>query len=202
MAIERKKQLDEVAKVLVLAFPKCANLDKSLYLFDFWFFYLQNGVGYRLLWLWNSPGKNTGVGSHSLLQGIFLTQGLNWGLLHCSQILYHLNHQGSPGLKYVQVYCAFTTCQALCWTILTLYLAYSPQNECSKIVVSFLKWQTWDLERWGDLLEVTQLWSSRTFVGAHVWQPRHVATRLRYLFWLWERRKGARKSIAMNPTKM
>ena len=46
---------------------------------------------------WDSPGKNTGVGSHSLLQGIFPTQGLNLGLLYCTQILYHLNHQGSPG---------------------------------------------------------------------------------------------------------
>ena len=34
---------------------------------------------------WNSPGKNTGVGCHGLLQGIFLTQGLNLGLLHCRQ---------------------------------------------------------------------------------------------------------------------
>ena len=33
----------------------------------------------RLLCLWNSPGKNTGVGNHSLLQGIFSTQGLNLG---------------------------------------------------------------------------------------------------------------------------
>ena len=40
-------------------------------------------------------GKNTGVGSHFFLQGIFLTQGLNPGLLHCRQILYHLSHQGS-----------------------------------------------------------------------------------------------------------
>ena len=39
-------------------------------------------------------GKNTGVGCHSLLQGIFLTQGLNLGLLHCRQTLYHLSHQG------------------------------------------------------------------------------------------------------------
>ena len=45
---------------------------------------------------WNSPGQNTGVGSHSLLQGIFPTQGLNPGLSHCSQTLYQLNHQGSP----------------------------------------------------------------------------------------------------------
>jgi len=35
----------------------------------------------RLLCLWNSPGKNTGVGSHSLHQGTFPTQGLNQGLL-------------------------------------------------------------------------------------------------------------------------
>ena len=46
--------------------------------------------------LWNSPGQNTGVGSLSLLQGIFSTQGLNPGLPHCSWILYQLNHKGSP----------------------------------------------------------------------------------------------------------
>ena len=43
---------------------------------------------------WNSPGQNTGVGSHSLLQGIFPTQGSNPGLLHCRWILYQLSHQG------------------------------------------------------------------------------------------------------------
>ena len=54
------------------------------------------------LWLhglyspWNSPGQNTGVGSLSLLQGIFPTQRLNPGLLHCRQILYQLSHKGSP----------------------------------------------------------------------------------------------------------
>ena len=47
----------------------------------------------RLLCPWNSPGKNTRVGCHSLLQEIFLTQGLNLGLLHDRQILYHLSHQ-------------------------------------------------------------------------------------------------------------
>ena len=45
-------------------------------------------------------GKNTGVGCHFLLQGIFLTQGLNPGLPHCRQILYHLSHQGSPFSAY------------------------------------------------------------------------------------------------------
>ena len=45
---------------------------------------------------WNSPGKNTGVGSLSLLQGIFPTQGSNPGLPPCRQILYQLSHKGSP----------------------------------------------------------------------------------------------------------
>ena len=45
----------------------------------------------RLLCPWNSPGKNTGVGCHSLLQGIFPTQGWNPGLPHCRQILYHFS---------------------------------------------------------------------------------------------------------------
>ena len=44
---------------------------------------------------WNSPGQNTGVGSHSLLQGIFPTQGSNPGLPHCRKILYQLSHKGS-----------------------------------------------------------------------------------------------------------
>ena len=41
------------------------------------------------------PGKGTGVGCHCLLQRIFLTRGLNLGLLHCRQTFYHLSHQGS-----------------------------------------------------------------------------------------------------------
>ena len=44
----------------------------------------------------DSPGKNTGVGCHVLLQGTFPTQGLNPGFLHCRQILYHLGNEGSP----------------------------------------------------------------------------------------------------------
>ena len=45
-----------------------------------------------LLCPWDSPGKNTGVGCHSLLQRIFPTQGSNPGLLHCRQILYRLSY--------------------------------------------------------------------------------------------------------------
>ena len=47
---------------------------------------------------WNSPGQNTGVGSLSLLQGIFPTQRSNPGLPHYRRILYQLRHKGSPSL--------------------------------------------------------------------------------------------------------
>ena len=53
----------------------------------------------RLLCPWDFPGKSTGVGCHFLLQGIFLTQGSNPGLLHCRQMLYRLNYQGSRRLR-------------------------------------------------------------------------------------------------------
>ena len=43
---------------------------------------------------WNSPGQNTGVGSPSLLQGTFPTQGSNPGHPHCRRILYQLSHKG------------------------------------------------------------------------------------------------------------
>ena len=45
---------------------------------------------------WNSPDQNTGVGSLSLLQGIFPTQGANPGLPHCRRILYQLSHKRGP----------------------------------------------------------------------------------------------------------
>ena len=47
--------------------------------------------------------QNTGVGSLSLLRGIFPTQGLNPGLLHCRWILYQLSHKGSPPKEYMYV---------------------------------------------------------------------------------------------------
>ena len=48
----------------------------------------------RLLCPWDSLDKNTGVGCHFLLQGIFPIQGFNQGLFHCRQVLYHLSYQG------------------------------------------------------------------------------------------------------------
>ena len=67
-----------------------------------WFSVMSDSTTLWTVWsppgssvLGDSPGKNTGVGTLSLLQGIFLTQGSNPGLLHCRQILYCLSHQGS-----------------------------------------------------------------------------------------------------------
>ena len=45
----------------------------------------------NLMDAWDSPDKNTGIGRHFLLQGIFLNRGSNPGLLNCGQILYHLS---------------------------------------------------------------------------------------------------------------
>ena len=51
---------------------------------------------------WTSPGQNTGVGSHSLLQGFFPSQGSNPGLLYCRQILYHVRHQGHRSQDFLR----------------------------------------------------------------------------------------------------
>ena len=54
---------------------------------------------HRLYSPWTSPGQNTGVGSLSLLQGIFPTWGLNPGVSHGRRILYQLSHQRSSSYK-------------------------------------------------------------------------------------------------------
>ena len=61
---------------------------------------------------WNSPGQSIGVGSLSLLQGIFPTQGWNPGLPHCRWILYQLSHQGLSFdfAKYIRQYSARSKC--------------------------------------------------------------------------------------------
>ena len=51
----------------------------------------------------DSLGKNSGVGSHALLQGIFQPRDRTLGLLHCREILYHLSHQGSPWFYLYEV---------------------------------------------------------------------------------------------------
>ena len=75
-----------------------------------------------LLCPWNSPGKNTRAGCHSLPQGIFPSQALNPGLLPLRHILYCLNHKGS--LVHEEAYSNFSICFPslnLSWRSLSVY---------------------------------------------------------------------------------
>ena len=78
---------------------------------------------------WNSPGKNSGVGCHSLLQGIFPTQGQNAGLLHCRQILYRLSHKENPlvfpSSIQLKVCCLYLKEQHRCFSAFLLPFFYS-----------------------------------------------------------------------------
>ena len=67
---------------------------------------------------WDSPGKSIAVGCHSLLQGIFPTQGLNLSLLHCRQIFYHWATREAQNHKYwlpitIPFYNQFSPCPSL-----------------------------------------------------------------------------------------
>ena len=73
----------------IYVIPVCCVLSHSVVSDSLWPHGLQPA---RLLSSWGFPGKNTGVGCHALLQGIFTTQGLNPGLPHYRRILYHLSH--------------------------------------------------------------------------------------------------------------
>ena len=76
----------------------------------------------RLFCLWDPPGKNTGVGCHALLQGIFPIQGSNPGLPHCRRILYQLSHQGSP---VIICWISFTWLHYLSISLESFFFLYS-----------------------------------------------------------------------------
>ena len=80
----------------------------------------------------DSQGKNTGVGCHFLLQGIFQTQGSNQGLLHCRQTLYQLNHQGSPGMPFSSVLLRYLNFLPLGGTLAPLDRAFLALNLASQ----------------------------------------------------------------------
>ena len=75
----------------------CCCLVASVVSDSLWLYGLQPS---RLLCPWYSPGKNTGVGSHAFLWGIFLTQGSSPSLLHCRQILYHWATREAPDQEW------------------------------------------------------------------------------------------------------
>ena len=83
----------------------------------------------RLLCPWDSPGRNTGVDCHSLLQGIFPAQGSNLGLLHCRWILYPLNHASPTGLTAYKEFCFIFKPHELrktfLWVQICLFVAYT-----------------------------------------------------------------------------
>ena len=107
---------------------------------------------------WDSPGKNTGVGCHFLLQGIFLTQESNPGLQHCRQILNRLSYQGSPNLGCMQVKIRST----------------------SLLLLISSKWNRWANFQWPLLssiwywqVEIWTSWASIQFICFYSWLLSH-----------------------------
>ena len=93
---------------LYVQFTLSNNEDLLLLVTQLCLFVTPWTVAYQAPLPWNFPSKNIGLGCHSLLQGIFPTQGLNLGRLHCRQILYQLSHQGTQNIKYIlyiSIYC-------------------------------------------------------------------------------------------------
>ena len=104
---------------------------------------------------WNSLGQNTGVGSLSLLQGFFPTQGSNPGLLHSRWILYQLSHKGSPRiLEWVAYSFSSGSSQFRNWTGVSCIASGFFTNSCqgSLRVTEWLllntKWTTAELLMW------------------------------------------------------
>ena len=85
---------------------------------------------------WDFSGKNTGVGCHFLLQGIFLTQGLNLYLLcllHYRWFLYLLSHQGSLSRDATHITEVPISCYCYGSTMLTIYFTGAFQKESEVI---------------------------------------------------------------------
>ena len=110
----------------------------------------------RFLCPWDSPGKNTGMGCHSLLQGIFVTRRSNPGLLHCKQILYRLSDREDPILscellnftfiwyvKYIWNY--FPLNFIVLWTTILYELYLLIIHPVNGIHQSSSKWQSCDI---------------------------------------------------------
>ena len=108
---------------------------------------------------WNSPGQINAVGSLSILQGIFPTQGSNPGLLHCRWVLYQLGHQGSPRILEWVAYPFFSRSSQLknwtrvsCiasrfftnWAIREVLQIFLPSEKCgwSGAVVLYWRWRS------------------------------------------------------------
>ena len=99
---------------------------------------------------WNSPGQNTGVGSLSLLQGIFPTQGLNPGLPHCRWILYLLSHKGRPRiLEWVAYPFSSKSSKPRNWTGVSCIAGGFFTNWAMRKAPQFVCRRDKDSSRWG-----------------------------------------------------
>ena len=104
---------------------------------------VSNSLQPHGLYRWNSPGQNAGVGSLSLLQRIFSTQGLNPGLPHCKWILYQLSLKGSPWmweLDYKESWAPKNWCF---WTVMLENILESPLECKESKPVSLKGNQSW-----------------------------------------------------------
>ena len=114
----------------------------------------------------DSPGKNTGVGCHALLQGIFPTQELIPGLIHCSQILYCMSHRGS---LWILEWVAYPFSRGSSW----------PRNETQYLLhyKQIISWATKEALRSKCLL-ISWLQSP----SAVIWEPPKISISLFPLF--------------------
>ena len=121
----------------------------------------------RVLCPWDSPCKNTGVGCHFLLQGVFLTQGSNLGLLHCMQPLYPCAAWEAQRAMYI-CFSNFTP-----WTV-GLLCGLFP-------LISAVKRQARRIPRrlWGGGKGRAWETASQSVLYSYVWQPQASTT---YLF--------------------
>ena len=133
----------------------------------------------------DSPGKNIWVGCHALLQGIFPTQGLNPGLLHCRWILYRLSHQGSPR---IWEWVAYPFSRGTSW----------PRNRTgvSCIAGRFLtSWATWEAHKTSYLM--VKMW--KPSLWNQEWNKEacsnHFYTTLFQMFLIRQKMRNKNKSI-------
>ena len=109
-----------------------------------------------LLQPWDFPGKSTGVGCHLLLQGIFLTQGLNPGLPHCRQTLYRLSHQGRTRVSCIvgRRFTVWATRELPAYLRLLIFLPAILIPVCASSSPAFLMmYSAYKLNRQGDNIQ-------------------------------------------------
>ena len=98
----------------------------------------------RLLCPWESPGKNTGVGSLFLLQGIFPTQEFSPGLPYHRQILYHLSYQGSPKHRLGSKCASVSETERQAWVLPTEIMALV-SSWSSRICCAYWSFFNWSI---------------------------------------------------------